>query len=112
MNRVKLRICLPLLLILANTGCENVSQPKSAYSEAVSDLTNRRVRSLRSVGWSVQRVNHCDGYVLAKKSDSLHPPLANTVVLQNAHISLATKNSVLKNGENVSSVTGCWTGQR
>jgi len=109
---MKLRICFPLLLILANAGCQNFSQPKSAYSEAVSGLTTKRANSLRSVGWSVQRINHCDGYVLAKKSNPPRPPVQDTAVLQNAHISLATRDCVFKNGETVSSVTGYWTGRR
>ena len=108
---MKLRFALPLLLVLANVGCQSFSQSKSAYSEAVSDLTKKRAASLRSVGWTIQNVNLGDGFVLAKKATPFHPPRADSSVLQNAPIFLATSDCVFNNGKNTSSVTGYWTGK-
>jgi hypothetical protein len=107
---MKLHFVLPLLLVLANVGCQ--SQPKSAYGAAVSNLTKKRAGSLQNFGWYVQYVNPYDGYVLAKKSSPFHSPQTDTAVLKNAPIFLATGDCVAANGQNISSVTGYWTGPR
>ena len=109
---MKLRFVFPVLLALVNAACQSSGQPKSAYSAAVSNLTNKRASSLKNVGWYVQYVNPSDGYVLARKSSPFHSPRTDTAILQNTPIFLATGDCVTKNGENISSVTGYWTGPR